>query len=46
MKNFLEYVATIKGVDKVEMLNRVEEVLKSVNLYHVKEKNQNLFGGG
>ena len=43
---FLDYIAGLKGLKKTEAKKRIEEVLKFVNLYDVKNKKLKSFSGG
>ncbi|ABX42352.1 ABC transporter ATP-binding protein [Lachnoclostridium phytofermentans] len=45
-KKFLQYVAALKGVDKREANNKIEELLKLVGLYDVRNKAVGKFSGG
>lgn len=45
-KNFLKYVAALKGVDKREANNKIYELLKLVGLYEVRNKAVGKFSGG
>lgn len=45
-KEFLEYLGTLKGIDKDTLNKRIEEVLNLVNLSHVKDKKVRTFSGG
>ncbi|WP_313133279.1 ABC transporter ATP-binding protein [Anaerocolumna sp.] len=45
-KKFLQYVAALKGVDKREANNKIDELLKLVGLYEVRNKAVGKFSGG
>ncbi len=45
-KKFLQYVAALKGVDKSEANNKIDELLKLVGLYEVRNKAVGKFSGG
>lgn len=43
---FLDYIAALKGMDKKRRKSQIEEVLKFVNLYNVRNKKLKSFSGG
>ncbi|MFR4163130.1 MAG: ABC transporter ATP-binding protein [Paraclostridium sordellii] len=45
-KDFLEYMGTLKGIPKVKLDKKIEEVLKFVNLEHLANKKVKSFSGG
>nr|WP_308741972.1 ABC transporter ATP-binding protein [uncultured Anaerocolumna sp.] len=45
-KKFLQYVAALKGVDKREANRKIDELLKLVGLYEVRNKAVGKFSGG
>jgi ABC-type multidrug transport system ATPase subunit len=45
-KKFLQYVAALKDVDKREANNKIDELLKLVGLYEVRNKAVGKFSGG
>lgn len=45
-KDFLEYMGTLKGIEKSKLDKKIEEVLKFVNLEHVANKKVKSFSGG
>lgn len=46
VSEFLDYIAGLKGIKKTEAKQRIEEVLKFVNLYDVRNKKLKSFSGG
>lgn len=45
-KNFLQYVAALKGIDKNEANGKIDELLNLVGLYDVRNKAVGKFSGG
>ena len=45
-KDFLEYMGTLKGIEKGKLDKKIDEVLKFVNLEHVANKKVKSFSGG
>lgn len=45
-KDFLEYMGTLKGIEKDKLNKKIDEVLKFVNLEHVANKKVKSFSGG
>ncbi|MBP3918271.1 MAG: ABC transporter ATP-binding protein [Clostridia bacterium] len=45
-REFMRYMAAVKGLDKKEVKDRTEELLKLVNLHHVADKKIKFFSGG
>lgn len=45
-KKFLQYVAALKGVDKREVNTKIDDLLKLVGLYEVRNKAVGKFSGG
>lgn len=45
-KDFLEYMGTLKGIPRMDLDKRIEEVLKFVNLDNVADKKVKSFSGG
>lgn len=45
-KDFLEYMGTLKGIEKNKLDKKIDEVLKFVNLEHVANKKVKSFSGG
>ncbi|MFQ9891790.1 MAG: ABC transporter ATP-binding protein [Emergencia sp.] len=45
-REFMRYMAAVKGLDKKDAITRTEELLKLVNLHDVADKKINSFSGG
>ncbi|MGL5713568.1 MAG: ABC transporter ATP-binding protein [Paraclostridium sp.] len=45
-KDFLEYMGTLKGIERTKLDKKINEVLKFVNLEHVANKKVKSFSGG